>query len=481
MKGKLTSEQRAAIKAERINGESLSSLADRYQVSIQTILRVAGSLTPKSEEAKRIRYSADTKRQAVELYLSGVDGPAVAKHYGMSVTTLYSILRKSGQVRSRSLSEELQQQIIASHKQGLTPSRIGKRLNICPTVAAKYIDEAGLVRASATRNERDAAIIDEYLNGGTTTSLGRKYGIHERSVFHILRREKVPIRPQKRIDSETKHKILTDYESGLSTVKLAEKYDTSAKTIGKVVRALGGEVRSRFVDEEAKEKAVAAYLNGDITTDSAHLYGLSGPTLIEALRARGHKTRDRCQYDKLPTESMISDYRAGMTLTQIAEKNNTLMHLVYRALKNTGVFNEPENEQQIAAKKARFQEFGRKYSGPLSSQWQGGKTKLSALIRTSAQYRNWRLSVFKRDAFLCQHCGDATKRQDIEADHIYPFSRILSDYKIETLDEARNCAALWDLSNGRTLCKDCHKQTDTYLNGAKYYGRHMGDSQQKAL
>ncbi len=55
----------------------------------------------------------------------------------------------------------------------------------------------------------------------------------------------------------------------------------------------------------------------------------------------------------------------------------------------------------------------------------------------------WRTSVFHRDDFTCQECG--MKGIYIEAHHIKPWR----DYK-----ELR-----YEVSNGITLCRDCHKKT----------------------
>lgn len=60
----------------------------------------------------------------------------------------------------------------------------------------------------------------------------------------------------------------------------------------------------------------------------------------------------------------------------------------------------------------------------------------------------------------------------IHADHIIPFAvlmrRLKSHYGIDGLIErAVKSEELWDISNGRTLCIDCHKETDSYLS--KYY------------
>ena len=80
------------------------------------------------------------------------------------------------------------------------------------------------------------------------------------------------------------------------------------------------------------------------------------------------------------------------------------------------------------------------------------KTALSAYLRTTAEYKAWRMAVFERDGFKCTNCGD--DKSPIEAHHIkgqasYP--------------ELRH-----DIDNGTTLCRKCHKQTDNYGNKARW-------------
>jgi len=58
-------------------------------------------------------------------------------------------------------------------------------------------------------------------------------------------------------------------------------------------------------------------------------------------------------------------------------------------------------------------------------------------------YKEWRLAVFTRDNFTCQHCGDSTGG-NLNAHHIIPFSK---DESLRT-----------ELSNGITLCAKCHKK-----------------------
>lgn len=82
-----------------------------------------------------------------------------------------------------------------------------------------------------------------------------------------------------------------------------------------------------------------------------------------------------------------------------------------------------------------------------------GRDSMNHRIRNSLEYKLWRESVFERDNWTCQECGK--RGVTLNADHIKPFAYF---------PELR-----FELSNGRTLCVPCHKNTDTYMGRALKY------------
>lgn len=98
--------------------------------------------------------------------------------------------------------------------------------------------------------------------------------------------------------------------------------------------------------------------------------------------------------------------------------------------------------------------------GSNSHLWRGGVTSLRMQIYHLDENKEWRNKIYERDDYTCQICG--TKGYKLNADHIKSFSLIKKENNIKTLDDAINCEELWDINNGRTLCKDCHNKTDNY-------------------
>jgi hypothetical protein len=92
-----------------------------------------------------------------------------------------------------------------------------------------------------------------------------------------------------------------------------------------------------------------------------------------------------------------------------------------------------------------------------------GLTTLDEKVRKCDEYMEWHTKCFERDNYTCQKCGDYTSGI-LNVHHIKEFKEILSENNISTLQEAQRCKDLWDISNGITVCKNCHtKITRSYI------------------
>lgn len=100
--------------------------------------------------------------------------------------------------------------------------------------------------------------------------------------------------------------------------------------------------------------------------------------------------------------------------------------------------------------------------GKNNPNWAGGVTKIGVAVRNLGQYKKWRAAVYKRDGYRCIQCDALGNGRNLQADHTYPLSMIIREEGIKTSDDAINCSRIWDISNGRTLCSSCHKNTDSY-------------------
>jgi hypothetical protein len=95
-------------------------------------------------------------------------------------------------------------------------------------------------------------------------------------------------------------------------------------------------------------------------------------------------------------------------------------------------------------------------SGSNSHWWRGGVTSENEKQRKSKEFKNWRKSVYERDGYKCQKCGENTK--DLRPHHIRNFA----EYK----------GLRFDVNNGITLCYKHHREFH------KLYGMSGNNKQQ---
>ena len=104
--------------------------------------------------------------------------------------------------------------------------------------------------------------------------------------------------------------------------------------------------------------------------------------------------------------------------------------------------------------------------------WKGGISPLENIIRDLVENKNWQKQIFLRDNYICKECGKYGGK--LTAHHIKSFSQIFKEFlqqysQFSPIEDKETLIRLaityepfWDVSNGKTLCKECHQKTDTY-------------------
>lgn len=122
-----------------------------------------------------------------------------------------------------------------------------------------------------------------------------------------------------------------------------------------------------------------------------------------------------------------------------------------------------KNHSEESIEKNRIKHLGRKYSletlkkrsismkKTLNASKPVNKRENRRRLMGQMEYRLWRTAVYMRDDYTCQICN--IKGGNLQADHIKPWS---------LYPELR-----YAIDNGRTLCVECHRNTDTFGNRIK--------------
>jgi len=202
--------------------------------------------------------------------------------------------------------------------------------------------------------------------------------------------------------------------------------------------------------------------NGNSTTGSRRTPNCECVVCGKPLYRRpGHLSRVRyvaCMEHRVQAQKLsgiTAAQRAGLALGR-TKGDNHLKGNIHSAETKTKM--AKARREWCAAHPDLVAAAGAKTRGEAHYNWKGGISRLNSSIRRMTENRKWMDAVKERDG-ECAKCGADT---DLEAHHIKPLAELVVEHGITTRKQARRCAALWELTNGITLCERCH---------CEYHGR----------
>lgn len=152
---------------------------------------------------------------------------------------------------------------------------------------------------------------------------------------------------------------------------------------------------------------------------------------------------------------MSREARRRMSVAKTGKPSGRLGIGMGEAFKEARRLSQLGKKHSLATRLKMRESHRGKHSGENNPFWRGGISEENHRIRQSIEYRNWREAVFARDKYTCLNCKlrggwnvELKRRIVLNADHIQPFS---------LYPQLR-----FDLTNGRTLCEECHRKTETW-------------------
>ena len=176
-----------------------------------------------------------------------------------------------------------------------------------------------------------------------------------------------------------------------------------------------------------------------------------------------HIYRGKQNRKKLAPEIIYLSVNKGLSNVKISNKLGIHLRTISETLKDNNIIysehylkRHPEKsafygkkrslESRLKMSKTRRESSNNK--GKFHWNWKNGISGEREKLMAKAEYKEFRKQVFERDNYTCQICNK--RGGNLEVHHKNPWR----DYP-----ELR-----FDISNGQTLCIDCHKSIDKYRN-----------------
>ncbi len=188
--------------------------------------------------------------------------------------------------------------------------------------------------------------------------------------------------------------------------------------------------------EDFKLKVLAAYIKHEQLSKVTEMFGISMCTawrwVNKAGISRGHKSR---YYSSKTKERAVELYKSGLSTREVAKEVGADWGAIATWIRKAGA----TRTRRDAAP-----------HGEKNHMWKGGKIRQSKHL-DSAEYREWRGNIFKRDKWTCQQCYDVGGI--LNAHHILGWTKYPSMRFVE--------------KNGITLCKKCHVELHGLIKRSK--------------
>ena len=265
-KKKFTAEVETIICSRYLAGENTVQLGDAFGVggnTIGSILRRNGVKTRSLGEARRGLNPA-AELEVCRRYLAGESAIQLENAFGVSKATILRILRRNS-VKTRSLSEsngglsaEVEAIVCSRYLGGENTVQLENAFGVDNTTICRILKRNSVKTRSLSEAqgglsaEVEAIVCSRYLEGENTHQLGNVFGVTNKTIGNILKRNSVKTRSMSEshggLNAEAEIIVCQRYLAGENTHQLGNVFGVNNNTIGKILKRHNVEARSSGVE-----------------------------------------------------------------------------------------------------------------------------------------------------------------------------------------------------------------------------------------
>ena len=171
-------------------------------------------------------------------------------------------------------------------------------------------------------NEDECKIVRLYNEKIEISEIEKMFSVSKKKIYNILHRHDVVRNLNKKISTDTKSKIYSDFVNNTSLENLAEKYDLNIGTVRRFLKENGvvfDKTPHNKIVDEIKEKIVLEYTNGLNVCELHEKYGYGTTTIARWVKSAG-KTRSLSDAFTLSAKKGRKHFR-GTDLPWFSSKN----------------------------------------------------------------------------------------------------------------------------------------------------------------
>jgi predicted DNA-binding protein YlxM (UPF0122 family) len=232
------------------------------------------------------------------------------------------------------ITSEQKDQIITDYLAGQTQKQLAETYGVSHPTIGRIIKKAGIIIRLTPKQKKEMCA--QYQQGSSSKELATKYGVTSRTITRILGECNVPARPPRykgKLTAKQKTAICIDYTTGLSQLKIAQKYNIARSSIARIVKECG--IITRLTPKQRKE-ICAQYQQGISTKELADDYGVTSRTITRILKEHDVMAKPPRYTGKLSIQQqkqISSQHRKGASIEGLAAQYEVSPTTIKRIIK----------------------------------------------------------------------------------------------------------------------------------------------------